>query len=1093
MQLKTREQTPDTIRGQQISLFDDQLEQVKADKNRRYSSWEQYTNDTENLENQDVALRLALVRDASMAADLFATLCPLLMRPGLRQTIVERLTDASNLPTIYGGGTILDMFFTQSTQKDEYSAEVLAAKARVAQQHTLLVVHFILNSREGGRIRTEYIYHLTTIVRSGHLTGPAIDRLNSAGITTCSSTATKMAPNANQQWYLNGQINFRLMACMVIDRNGVKTRKGVVYRQHDNYVVKRCTIQQKEGEAFFKTFNSCSTLVCWKPKREDFDCRRDRKRACTLMDTAALMKVNDVIFTNGGLLDLSGVLKENGDWIRQRKGHQHLPDWTVIANSDDKSSRHAHSVTEQAMARSYCGCEPDPLDSADNQVQPNELIQCCDTEFLEIDALIARVYPHLMEWTVDLISPMHMGKHGHEICMRSLVFQLMIFQPFAESILFKLGTFGRDGLLLPMIHDLATDAERVDIGGFQPSITWSTRVEYHKALDGTTSNTQASVVLEEQDEEEEEEEEVAGEMDGVRCHAPASGDADDIGDDLLGGADECSDDEYENDNSPASPHNIPFDMKRALTSAVLIKKEAKLLDEHRQFVINREAASRSNIKGWKKIYKTFHSSESSAKHEKAIKGKGLVRDTATNINFGRVWSTNLLLAAIYEASKAELSSEDVFEANALTRMVHSYMEDIVWQLCVEPMQALKCFGDIHCLYQRIPMYVKLLVGGDKPKVAQAATYLTAETVHLKDERPDILRQAAQDATLGDELFVEHHHSPLSKACERMQVKDTQGIRNASVIIAKERNDNKATARLYEKAASDGDQEAMALSRKRKTVGGDADEEGAEKPRERDSEVAKYYRQWMHGGKKYEYVLRKADWFKGYMRGMARADVPVGVAVMADFYRPLRMYDVMIDESIRHQEKYLVGQVKFEIKATAKLKQMKKDEAEKMVADADASDDEEAKPKNIPEFYFYLEHSTKALLYEVIQRLAIKRSDPDNPWALYPWKASIKSVPKPKYIENILLGFGAIPNDAASQRRALKDCLAMCAEDDGEDDPVIKLIKPSIEWSPTTTTKKKESSVKDSLSAGIARIPDLRTTIAYHQNVILDADNSPFRK
>jgi len=240
------------------------------------------------------------------------------------------------------------------------------------------------------------------------------------------------------------------------------------------------------------------------------------------------------------------------------------------------------------------------------------------------------------------------------------------------------------------------------------------------------------------------------------------------------------------------------------------------------------------------------------------------------------WQTNqcrlkFLMDLLYHVIKcaAPKIPERVWKTNALTRMIYSIYHDQL-KLVIEPYNALNKDGDISLLIERLPQQLNLFAYGRKPNIVKAAFLLISQFVHLREHRPDVLRQMASIGKSLSELFIEHHNSVLARAMSKLS-KDIDTLRTESIRIQMRRDDR--------------DEMKTVLH---------CDPNGAlrQKAREglvtrNDSEVVTQITRFEEGGKLYSYVLKLAtDWFIPLLKSYAATQLPPRITAAFDSHRPL---------------------------------------------------------------------------------------------------------------------------------------------------------------------------------------------------------------
>ena len=87
--------------------------------------------------------------------------------------------------------------------------------------------------------------------------------------------------------------------------------------------------------------------------------------------------------------------------------------------------------------------------------------------------------------------------------------------------------------------------------------------------------------------------------------------------------------------------------------------------------------------------------------------------------------------------------------------------------------------------------------GRKPKIVRAGIFLQSQLLlYLKDNFPEMLIHQAENATIQNEVMIEHHHAGIQKLMTELLVK-FQTIRNESVHLGQKRSDKRIMRNLFE--------------------------------------------------------------------------------------------------------------------------------------------------------------------------------------------------------------------------------------------------------------------------------------------------------
>ena len=106
-------------------------------------------------------------------------------------------------------------------------------------------------------------------------------------------------------------------------------------------------------------------------------------------------------------------------------------------------------------------------------------------------------------------------------------------------------------------------------------------------------------------------------------------------------------------------------------------------------------------------------------------------------------------------------------------------------------------GVITDLRETFPQMVNMFSLGRKPKIVRAGIFLQSQLLlYLKDNFPEMLIHQAENATIQNEVMIEHHHAGMQKLMTELLVK-FQTIRNESVHLGQKRSDKRIMRNLFE--------------------------------------------------------------------------------------------------------------------------------------------------------------------------------------------------------------------------------------------------------------------------------------------------------
>ena len=150
-------------------------------------------------------------------------------------------------------------------------------------------------------------------------------------------------------------------------------------------------------------------------------------------------------------------------------------------------------------------------------------------------------------------------------------------------------------------------------------------------------------------------------------------------------------------------------------------------------------------------------------------------------NFKSLKFMSELLFAAYKYVLTKDNSNQLFEKNALTKLVQSELEML--RLSVEPFNELNGNGNLVPLLEQYPKLTTLFMVGGKKKIVRASFFLLSQYIHLKENRPDVLKQLGLDCTKTNECSIEHFNSIIGRAAHGLDI-DANSIRKMVVQCEK---------------------------------------------------------------------------------------------------------------------------------------------------------------------------------------------------------------------------------------------------------------------------------------------------------------------
>ena len=142
--------------------------------------------------------------------------------------------------------------------------------------------------------------------------------------------------------------------------------------------------------------------------------------------------------------------------------------------------------------------------------------------------------------------------------------------------------------------------------------------------------------------------------------------------------------------------------------------------------------------------------------------------------------------------------EEDWGKSSLTRLARYMLESLV-SLAVSPFdKMIGDEGDIRDLLKALPMLTRLYSSVNKWKVSRAAMFLTAQQMHLRESRPDILKMIVDKGPWLNEVFIEHHNSCIARSLQYTSDMDIVKIRHASIATDYKRSMGRSILHAFRK-------------------------------------------------------------------------------------------------------------------------------------------------------------------------------------------------------------------------------------------------------------------------------------------------------
>ena len=961
-------------------LYDEFHLVINAKKDQYGEKWSDMI-DTLGGDDVDLfdAVTNTLQHDALLAPTWFKLMVNLAMGDAVKKRVNAQFNEGKPMAAIESGMHVPATLF-QNERADDPGNVRLAAKCNIIEREVLLLLHVLIHFQQKGHCPNEFVWLISKFLKNGGLYGTSIDLLGKLGICVSNrEITTELNPQDINLFYERECAVMRNLALQECD-DADGGFKHIVFLMFDNYASTTYQLEQTHRRPISSTIDTQTNLYQVVQKSPDFDRRPTRAPASTKFDDDVINAVAQVLGTK---LQLSGII---GD--RRDANFCHLPKWSMLASLPIKSSSHLSGIQFLIMISVFF---------AAGGAKMQEMVQLTDPEFtLQALKFVVAVYARVSHM-VHVPVPFHAQKHAMESLNRQTVFGALVLIPFYRYLKFKKVFEG----LEDSINKLVSDADREAI-----------RTEDIEALLSSGGSGAEGVLINDDDEEEEEEEEEQEGEGGINeCVAKVL--------EVIGKV--VPPDMYEEEAgaeedltaSMQSPdYASVVSMKLIETCAVLIKRAKEGREIRRKFYEERQRAKVSNNTEALKRRLTLPSRLAQALAlEKKLHEAFIVNHCRLKFMFELLWSVTQ-----YAKTHLGLSYED----NSLTRMIGSFVNDQL-RLAVEPFNQLNLHGDLTMFFEEYPRMVTLFSVGEKPKIVRAGIFLTAQILHMVENRPDIMQELALNATKINEVFVEHANSLIQREVAKRQSDPSfQKVRDASIRILKNRQDLQLMEQLVESSKTFEEHGGMRSKRRRITVGGrsaasastiddDDDDDDAETDAETsannikvepDSEVRAQVSRFEPDGKCWNYIEAIAnDFWLPYIKKLGQLTINPRVSACFDQHRPLETEGSRMMEHVDSTKLYCKHVLSQENKQV---------------------NGEAGEPLELNLFSASLlsRKNTKPVLWEVIKSLANQDPRPYN------FTPCLESVNKPKYVEVLEEAFG-VTSMQTSPQEALGKMKRIC--------------------------------------------------------------------
>ena len=683
--------------------------------------------------------------------------------------------------------------------------ERLAAKINKQQIFADILLSLVVSAKWSHQTHTEWLLDISDIALSSGMTASGIAMFNLFNITYSKSELLK-AKTAGLEGYYRMKMNDLEKKCreeIAIEVAGTATavtmmKTFIPMSIVDNYSQQNFAQEQTEGKKFTDSTDTLSSIVLFlvaSPLSKWNECRT--RSCCTRFTLDDIGVVNDAVIERK--FELGSVVNDAaGQKIFDRIDY-HVSDYTIIANQPGKSSLHKQMLVQHAMHDALFRDAP-------------AIIRVFDPEFNLQDLVFSIVLPEFMKNKAAFPPPWHLQKHALESLQSLSPYLQLIYAPLANFLGFKPSIF-------------TTLAAK--LAGTVPESTLEEFPLISSSSSSSSSNNNSSSSSSS----------VSSSSGGI------GGDASGGGGSVLpqsnaaaliggggggGGVESTTGDDGEEDDSDSSGYsskdeeeNDELEQRKARGQDVAVEdtiidaefnlsaRTGKIYQSQSQremFTTLRGTAAMMKLR---RANRDFEVKLRIAKKNKPKKTKGaapsawsLPTQSSSQVNYNKnlkavmattitnhqrlLYMSHLLYAAYVHLNAALGAVEDVkkfWDRTALTRMLKRLFD--ILELCIKPLDALKCDGDAQPMLESLPELMALFSVGGKPLIFKATSFLLAQQFYMRDYRPDLYQAYLANCTGAHELNIELLHSLISRETNG-RPHGLETIRIASINVGRRR-------------------------------------------------------------------------------------------------------------------------------------------------------------------------------------------------------------------------------------------------------------------------------------------------------------------
>ena len=925
------------------------LNALGTEKDKKYSGYGDMAKDAEKEMSLGVMLKRAMQHDCAVAVVIFPLLFSCVISMTLQKELDRRVIDPNAYSFWALGHPPTAAQFRAKEYETDHDDEDLVQRLKELLGVTHFILQLILNARRQGQIVLEHTWAMAVVAKNSGLSRGGIVAFNSFWLIPSPRVIDKNISHlALQEWYTRKQLGL----VSDVQRTIPDTNESIYVAnvKTDNNNPKIWAKEPNLGSTFMACIISCTIMVYLIKKAPYYNNNPDRPPALTPYDLNARRAATDLILS--GKFLLSADLYEDGPLRRvprrQKEHKQHLRDFTQVASDDRSSSSHRHHAAF---------CQQFMLYLTGGTVRL-EIFGDWDTEFILETRKMAFLHYFMYRDIALCFCPFHGGMHGTEVWKDDPIVIALLYLVVCRYLDHKKNAYGPGGTVEKALQSLVEKSKSVSFAVVRPpgrllqddstvevgddddedddddlDATHSSKIDdpdvlnrSHEAARWSTDPVEQARVL------NNEWDEFAEEISVARSDLPSA---------VLPSAPSAVSSESSSSSSSASASaTSPVEISPQLSTFIadLPKLIAYLSQSYAVFANEKANHARSvPTSGQKK--KAYQPSPAISDYRKDV--QALIDANVSNYTRTKFISMLLFRAAEYGVKHLDLGP--LFQKNALTRVMHYYLFDVLGRLIVNPMTEHKCFGNILPVWESCPDLTKLIASGGRDNVVLAFHYVMAELQYLNQHRTDILRAQAEHATVFQEDFTEmnnaqtilviysHHYIVLFpshpfyyfvtlyviQAMDDWGESTYPGLRRRSVGQAKKAEDM-AGIKDFMTVSGNSKYDRTQLSEEAKQKILKSDPLGRNDPPEYPSEVDRLVRRMLPGGSQEPLIIELAHFLVTWITDVGAVPMDATVAAVIDNFRVLEYQAANIDSVHIRGEKHLKKAKKNEDAAVAAL-------------------------------------------------------------------------------------------------------------------------------------------------------------------------------